>query len=519
MQNFTPVIVMRNMVMKLSLLLVSSLTVISVSAQPPSGMRPQGGGRGMKTEKSDSSVTRMIAEVLPQFKQLCFADVQTGRSLPYNLFVPKDYDGSKQYPLVLYMSDLSTVGDDVQRPLTQGWGGLIWATEAEQAKHPAFVLVPAYTKQAVDDNWSTSDEVEMTIRLLEQVCSDYSIDRLRLYTTGQSMGGMMSFYFNIHHPHLFAASIFVGSQWDTSKMAPFIGNKFFYIVAGGDDKASKGMSDLGKVLACQGVVPAKGQWNAKLPVTEQNDSVRTMLAKGNDINFITFTKGSVLPESGRGMEHMASFDYAYRLDAVRDWLFDQRLETYASPTEPLVIANDGDWHGEDITPLMSIKKAFDKGAYAVLFSIDKDSRTLVSTHGNCSSNASLDDAKALAKDRIRLMAYSEEELDDEDIIRLPVIDLDDSSWEQSLKTLMLQEPEFVELRYSESDEQLKDALKLTDGKIKVLANTTDGRLAGGHADIGPGGDISQSWGALKDIGVDGIITNQIKPMLRWLNDR
>ena len=29
------------------------------------------------------------------------------------------------------------------------------------------------------------------------------------------------------------------------------------------------------------------------------------------------------PEDGKGMEHMASFDYAYKLTPVRDWLFEQ----------------------------------------------------------------------------------------------------------------------------------------------------------------------------------------------------
>ena len=78
------------------------------------------------------------------------------------------------------------------------------------------------------------------------------------------MGGMMTFYFNITHPDLFAASLFVSSQWDTSKMQDFGKKHFFYIVA-----------------------------------------------------------GSVLPESGQGMEHMASFDYGYKIAAVRDWLFQQ----------------------------------------------------------------------------------------------------------------------------------------------------------------------------------------------------
>ena len=46
-----------------------------------------------------------------------------------------------------------------------------------------------------------------------------------------------------------------------------------------------------------------------------------LIAKGGNINFIKWEAGSVLPESGKGMEHMASFDYGYKIAAVRDWLF------------------------------------------------------------------------------------------------------------------------------------------------------------------------------------------------------
>ncbi len=40
-------------------------------------------------------------------------------------------------------------------------------------------------------------------------------------------------------------------------------------------------------------------------------------------NFIRWEAGSVLPDTGRAMEHMASFDYGYQIAAVRDWLFRQ----------------------------------------------------------------------------------------------------------------------------------------------------------------------------------------------------
>ena len=133
----------------------------------------------------------------------------------------------------------------------------------------------------------------------------------------------MSMYYNIVHPNLFAASVFVGCQWDTSKMGGFGTKKFFYIIAGGDEKAPKGMAALREVLKEHEAKVDSATWSAKLPVKQQSDSVNALLAKGSDINFIVFTKSSVMPESGKGNEHMNSFDYAYKLSAVRDWLFKQ----------------------------------------------------------------------------------------------------------------------------------------------------------------------------------------------------
>ena len=85
------------------------------------------------------------------------------------------------------------------------------------------------------------------------------------------------------------------------------------------------MNELRTLLLSQGITPAEDTWSATLPEDEQNAKVEALLAQHNTINFITFTKGSVL-ENGGNMEHMASFDYAYRLTPVRDWLFEQVKE-------------------------------------------------------------------------------------------------------------------------------------------------------------------------------------------------
>ena len=283
-----------------------------------------GGGDMMKNSKEDDSTfVALKNETFEKFRQFTFEDAATGKTMQYNLLVPDGYDGKTSYPLVLFMADASTVGKDVTAPLTQGYGALEFASDRDQRKHPSFVLVPQYTDWAVQDDWSTTDEVEMTIRLLQYICKEYKVDQRRLYTTGQSMGGMMSFYFNIAHPDLFAASLFVSSQWDTSKMKDFDRRKFFYIVAGGDGKASGGMRELTEVLKKQNAHIDSASWSAKLPPAEQERLAKALIAKGGSIIFICFEKGSVLPASGQGMEHMASFDYGYKIAPVRDWLFEQ----------------------------------------------------------------------------------------------------------------------------------------------------------------------------------------------------
>ncbi len=295
---------------------------------PGGGQRQEGRfrGGGSPDKSNDSVLQVMVKETAVKFVQRTYTDAETGQTLEYNLFVPADYDANNHYPLMMFIGDASTAHREVTVPLTQGWGGLIWATDAEQAKHPCFVLVPQYTTVTVNDGFATSDEVEMTIRLIQSLCGEYSIDTKRLYTTGQSMGGMMSMHFNVVHPKFFAASLYAGCQWDTSKMAGFANDAFIYAVAGGDERASAGMEALRKVLEAEGKHISSAEWSAKLPEAEQEAKASELLAEGNNVNFIVFTKGSVLPEDGRGMEHMYSFDYVYRLTPLRDWIFQQSLE-------------------------------------------------------------------------------------------------------------------------------------------------------------------------------------------------
>ena len=288
----------------------------------------RGGGAGGTVDKSsDTELQTMISDVVPKYELLTFDDTESGMSLQYYLYTPENYDESKKYPLIQFIPDSSVVGKDAEAFLTQGWGGLIWATDDEQQKHPSFVVVPVFTDTVVDDDYNHSDQIDVAVRLLNYLAENYSVDRNRIYTTGQSMGGMTSFYLNIAYPDLFAASLFVGSQWDVSKLDVLEDKDFFYIVSAGDPKASAGQTELLELFDKDGIAYSHEEWSAQDERDTQNQAVEKMLSDGHNANFITFTEGTTLAEGQSAMpgagEHMTSSDYAYKITAVRDWLFEQ----------------------------------------------------------------------------------------------------------------------------------------------------------------------------------------------------
>lgn len=226
----------------------------------------------------------------------------------------------------MFIADASTSGKGTKAPLMQGWGGIIWASDESQAENPAFVLVPAYEKGAVNDQWQTSEQVKVTANLVREVTKNYPIDNQRLYTTGQSMGGMISFYLNITEPDLFAASMFVGSQWDISVLEPLTRAKFIYTVSAADPKASVGMKEVIELMKQKNISIAETEFSALLPQDKQNQEVTKILNEGKSANFIRFTPNTVVPKgvTHKGGEHMYSFDYAYKLKPARQWLFQQK---------------------------------------------------------------------------------------------------------------------------------------------------------------------------------------------------
>ena len=282
-------------------------------------------GMGATLDKSgDETLQRMIREVAPKFRQLEYS--ANGMSMRYSLFSPENPEPGKKYPLVLFIADASTPGADVKSPLLQGYGGLVWASPEAQAKNPCHVLVPQFSGVAVNDAYEHTPEADFLVSLLGAVVKENAVDASRLYATGQSMGGMLAMYYNIKYPRLFAASLFVDCHWDRAGLDRLVERPFIMVYAGNSGKSRETGQAIEEAARRMGRSYTWAEWSARLPLERQDELAATQLEKGQPINLFGFEPGSVLPESGRGSEHMYSFDCAYRLAPARNWLFGHALK-------------------------------------------------------------------------------------------------------------------------------------------------------------------------------------------------
>jgi predicted peptidase len=266
---------------------------------------------------------RTIEPVVDDFAQFEFEDARTGETLKYNLFVPKHYDAKKSYPMVMFIPDAAATSDETDTALVQGLGAVIWATPPEQAKHECFVLAPQFTTRGTD----SAQRHDTIVHLIEDVAGRYSIDKNRLYTTGQSMGCMLSIAVAIKHPDLFAASLLVAGQWDADAMSVLADKKMWIIVSEGDTRAFPGMNASLAVMEPAGAKISRAVWDARAEEAETAANVEKMAAEDTNIKYTVFEKGTTLSEdeanSGRN-EHMQTWWFAYGIEGVRDWLFAQK---------------------------------------------------------------------------------------------------------------------------------------------------------------------------------------------------
>ncbi len=270
-----------------------------------------------------SKVANLIVD---DFKQFEYKDLKTGEILKYNLFVPKNYDKRKSYPLVLFMHDAGATSTVTTTALVQGLGAVVWASPSDQAKRESFVLAPQYSTQVVNDNSEATSDLDTTVNLVNWLTSQYSIDKNRLYATGQSGGAMMAIAMDIKYHDLFAASFIVAGQWDPTKVKPLAKDKLWIVVSQGDLKAYPGENAIAAALEQEGAKVSRAVWNGRSTAEEFAAAVKKMKVEGRSINYVALKKGTVVPAGQKddgGSNHINTWRIAYTIEGIRDGIFKQ----------------------------------------------------------------------------------------------------------------------------------------------------------------------------------------------------
>lgn len=193
------------------------MAVASLNAQCQTASR-----RVVEKDRGDQTSSPLPGE--PQtdaFNEKLFVNAGNER-MRYLLFVPKDYNKKKEYPLVLWLHGGGSRGDDLKllRRYGNEHGIGSFARSDNQSKYPSFIVAP---QCPLNRSWGNPDseqpttEMRLVLEILEQVQVDYSIDSRRLYVTGLSLGGYGTWDIIGRRPEMFAAAVPICGGGNPSK--------------------------------------------------------------------------------------------------------------------------------------------------------------------------------------------------------------------------------------------------------------------------------------------------------------
>jgi len=155
------------------------------------------------------------SQVMTGFVERVFKNAN-GTESPYVVFIPHDYDGSKSYPVILFLHGAGETKDPKGKktsgkmPVEVGIGPAIKKRE----KTFAFIVV---IPRAEGFGWGANTaNGKRAIAILDEVMKEYKVDPQRQYLTGLSMGGMGTWSLAVAYPHRWAAIVPICGRGDPS---------------------------------------------------------------------------------------------------------------------------------------------------------------------------------------------------------------------------------------------------------------------------------------------------------------
>ncbi|HKY06416.1 MAG TPA: prolyl oligopeptidase family serine peptidase [Blastocatellia bacterium] len=211
---------------------------------------------------------------------------------PYRIYVPKAYDRSKRYPLIIALHGMGRDEDSYFDDYAEG------AFKLEAERRGYIVACPKGREPASMYRDAAERDV---LDVLAEVRRAYNIDPDRIYMTGHSMGGFGTWSIAINNPEIFAA------------LAPVAG--------GGNPKAMSKIAHIPQLVV-------HGDNDKTVSVEQSRAMVAAAKALGVEVSYIEVPRGShtdiVVPT----------------FDEVFDWFDTHRRKSAEAKTAPVAVKKD-----------------------------------------------------------------------------------------------------------------------------------------------------------------------------------
>ena len=180
-------------------------------------------------------------------KEFVFAE---GKTLPYRILYPVNYDKTKKYPLLLFLHGAGERGKDNEKQLV--WGAKLFITEENRKKFPAIVVLPQCPEESFWAVMKTDQSKQPPIRtfdysmqpnwplaaaneLVKKLSNEEGVDKKQIFISGLSMGGMGTFESVYRYPDLYAAALPICGGGDVNHYDKRVAKVPFWIFHGADD--------------------------------------------------------------------------------------------------------------------------------------------------------------------------------------------------------------------------------------------------------------------------------------------
>lgn len=230
--------------------------------------------------------------------------VVNGSEYRYQVYVPREFDRTKLWPVIIALHGGGEYGNDGIRPTAGGIGNMI------RRNPERFPMIAVFPQAHADGTpgWQR-DGGRAALTALDRTIKEFNGDKARVYLTGLSAGGNGSWYLAYHYPERFAALVVVCGF--INEFRGKTSNVLYPAIT--PPSTADPFAEVAKKVASIPIWIFHGDADPTVSVEQSRQMVAALKAVGANVQYNEFP----------GVEHNA-WDPAYERADLIEWMLKQK---------------------------------------------------------------------------------------------------------------------------------------------------------------------------------------------------